>query len=358
MKVVGDCYSEITTGLCLGNTWRNGDPTVFTPLSPSGHRIDYIAFRQERLDKAEFETCCKLGKSLHLSTQCDHVPVHVRLPPARRWRRDRNRNPSCPRWNHAALNWAMRDESICEAYRDSVEQALIDSNIVNYDWPLDDWHGSVMGIIQQVASHHLRVKSTSPRRHWMTPEAWSDIVTRQAQVSKLVEYRRALLQIYDSQSIVFGMWHITARLGVLERRIRASCGEAEARYAASTCAQLRATLRDHDYRAAREHCRLLAGHSRRSVKPRAVSPEKALDPGALDAHEEGFWSDILACSAPQRQQPRHGVHLPVITLQDFNLFKNRRSRWERRRRHGRFLQSSTSSTWPVRINSACSGTAF
>ena len=85
----------------------------------------------------------------------------------------------------------MRDESLCEAHRDSVEQALMDSNVVNSDLPLDDWHGSVMGIIQHVASHHFGVKSTSRRRHWMTPEAWNDIVTRQAQVSKHVDYRRA-----------------------------------------------------------------------------------------------------------------------------------------------------------------------
>ena len=65
----------------------------------------------------------------------------------------------------------MRDESLCEAHRDSVEQALMDSNIVNSDMPLDDRCGSVMGYIQQVASHHFGVKSTSPRRHWMTPEA-------------------------------------------------------------------------------------------------------------------------------------------------------------------------------------------
>ena len=34
---------------------------------------DYIAFGQERLEKAEIETCYKLGKSLQLSTQYDHV---------------------------------------------------------------------------------------------------------------------------------------------------------------------------------------------------------------------------------------------------------------------------------------------
>ena len=60
----------------------------------------------------------------------------------------------------------------------------------------------------------------------MTPEARNDTVTRQAQVSKLVEKRRALLKINDSRSIVFRMWHIAARLGVLERTIRASCGDA------------------------------------------------------------------------------------------------------------------------------------
>ena len=155
------------------------------------------------------------------------------------------------------------------------------------DLPLDDWYGSVTGIIQRVASHHFGVKSTSPRRrHWMTPEAWNDTVTRHAQVSKLVEYRCALFQIDDSRSIVFRMWHIAARLGVLGRRVCASCGEAKARHAASTCAQLEET--EGDNRAAWEHCHLLAGHSRRSVKPRAVLPEKALDPGALETHMNFF----------------------------------------------------------------------
>ena len=47
----------------------------------------------------------------------------------------------------------------------------------------------------------------------MTPEAWNDIVERQAQISKLVEYRRALSQLDGSRSIVFRMCHINSRLG-------------------------------------------------------------------------------------------------------------------------------------------------
>ena len=67
---------------------------------------------------------------------------------------------------------------------------------------MDDWYGSVMGSIQEVASHHLGVKSTPPRRHWMTPTAWNDIVARQAQISKLVDDRRAILQLDDSQCLI------------------------------------------------------------------------------------------------------------------------------------------------------------
>ena len=50
-NVVGRSSSEDTTangremvnmcdhaGLCLGNAWKNGEPTAFTPMSPSGHR--------------------------------------------------------------------------------------------------------------------------------------------------------------------------------------------------------------------------------------------------------------------------------------------------------------------------------
>ena len=271
----------VQAGLFMGNTWSNGEPTAFfhsdVSFRSSTRLHDYTAFGQECLDKGEIETCYELGKSLQLTTQYDHV--HVRLPPA---------NPSCPRWNDAALRWAMRDESLCEAYLS-----------------LDDWYGFVMEIIQQVASHHFGVKLTSPSRHWMTPEAWNDIVTCQAQVSKLVEFWRARSQIDDSRSIVFRMWHTTARLGVLERRIRASCREAKARHTASTRAQLEEALRADDYRAAREQCRLLAGHSRRSVKPRAVLPGKALDQEALEKHMKKVFGATSSLVPPRSFSVRH-----------------------------------------------------
>ena len=31
----------VQAGLFMGNTWSNGEPTAFTPMSPSGHRLDY-----------------------------------------------------------------------------------------------------------------------------------------------------------------------------------------------------------------------------------------------------------------------------------------------------------------------------
>ena len=71
-----------------------------------------------------------------------------------------------------------------------------------------------------------------------------------------------------------------------------------AQYAANTCVQLKAALRAYDFRAASKHCRLLAGHSRRSVEPRAVPAEKSSgSSGASGSHEQCLWSDILACSA-------------------------------------------------------------
>ena len=51
-------------------------------------------------------------------------------------------------------------------------------------------------------------------------------------------------------TVVPFMWHITARLGVLDRKVRDSCREAKARHAASTCSQLEAALGACDYRAA------------------------------------------------------------------------------------------------------------
>ena len=65
-------------------------------MPPSGHQRDNIAFGQELLEVADIETCYELGKGLQLGSQYDHVPVHVRLPFARRWRRDKDRDPSSP----------------------------------------------------------------------------------------------------------------------------------------------------------------------------------------------------------------------------------------------------------------------
>ena len=142
-----------------------------------------------------------------------------------------------------------------------------------------------MGIIRRVASHHFGVKSAPPRCHW-TPTAWNAILARQIQVSQLVDYRRALLNLDDPWCLFLRMWHITARLGVLDRKVRNSCREAKTRHASSTCSQIEAALRAYDYRAVWEHCRLPAGHSRRSVKPRAVPPAKALNPVALAPHRK------------------------------------------------------------------------
>ena len=87
--------------------------------------------------------------------------------------------------------------------------------------------------------------------------------------------------------------------GPLDRKIRASRREAKAQHAANTCLQLEATLRACDYRAAWEHCRLLAGHSRRSVEPRAVCPEKALDAVELAAHMKNVFGATSSPAPPQ-----------------------------------------------------------
>ena len=73
------------------------------------------------------------------------------------------------------------------------------------------------------------------------------------------------------------------------------------RHAANHCAQLEA-LSAHAYRAALGHCRLLAGHSRRSFKPRAVLPEKALDPGALEAHMKKVFGAASSLGSKARAQ--------------------------------------------------------
>ena len=161
------------------------------------------------------------------------------------------------------------------------------------------------------------------------------------------------------------MWH-TARLKVLDRRIRTSCREAKAQHAAGTCSQLEEASWAHHYRTAWEHCRLLAGQSRRSVKPQAIPTEKALDPVALAAHMKKVFgatsspappltsaSATLAWRSPLSD---HFAGLPALRKQALKM---------KRRRYGRFLQSSTSFTWPERISShlisqplcTCSGTA-
>ena len=76
----------------------------------------------------------------------------------------------------------------------------------------------------------------------MTPTAWNDIVARQVQVSKLVDYRRALLQFDDSRCLVFRMLRFwTARFVAAAVRPRPST---------QPCSQLEAALRAYDYRAA------------------------------------------------------------------------------------------------------------
>ena len=100
---------------------------------------------------------------------------------------------------------------------------------------------------------------------------------------------------------------MTACLGVLDRRMRACCREAKARHATDCREQLEA----HDHRAAWEHCSLLAGHSCRSVKPRAVPPEKALDPVELAPHlKKVFGATPRECSAVafSESSSRHGAH--------------------------------------------------
>ena len=62
---------------------------------------------------------------------------------------------------NAALRWAVRDESLREAYCDSVEQAQLASHLASSDLPMDDWYGSVIGIIHEVASHHFGTTTLS-----------------------------------------------------------------------------------------------------------------------------------------------------------------------------------------------------
>ena len=141
-SVVGDSYSETTTantagdqaGLCLGNTGRNGDLTASTPMFSSRHWLDCIALGQERLDVAEIQICCDLGNGLQLSSHFDHVQVHVRLPPARRWLTEILLAPA---------GWAVRDDSLCEGFCATVEHALSTLHLVDSDLLLGNWYGSM-----------------------------------------------------------------------------------------------------------------------------------------------------------------------------------------------------------------------
>ena len=116
---------------------RNGAPTAFTLMSPSGHRLDCIALGQERQDVPEIETCYELGKGLQLSSQQDQVPVHVRLPPARRWRRGNDRLPTPDGTTPLCVGRGDMNCLLCETYGDSVEKALSTSRIVNSDLLLE-----------------------------------------------------------------------------------------------------------------------------------------------------------------------------------------------------------------------------
>ena len=117
----------------MRNTWRTGEPTAFTPLSPSDHRIDYIA----------------LAKDLA------RVFNSARSMIMFRYMSDSRLRDVGEEVGSGTLH--AQDGTV----RRCVGQALMDSNIVNSDLPLDDWCGSVMGIIQHFASHRLRRTSKS-----------------------------------------------------------------------------------------------------------------------------------------------------------------------------------------------------
>ena len=79
----------------------------------------------------------------------------------------------------------------------------------------------------------------------------------------------------------------------------------------------RGALRAYDFRVAWEHCRLLPGHTRLSVKPQSVPPEKALDPAALAAHMKKVFGATSSPASPpsSASATQPGVHRSVITLQ-------------------------------------------
>ena len=116
------------------------------------------------------------------------------------------------------LRWAMREESLREAFCDSSEQALSASHLAISDLPTDDWYGSVMGIIQQVVSHHFGVKSTPPRLSPDDPSSMEWYGDTSGSNSEACGVPACILQLDDSRCLVFRMWHITARLGSWTKR--------------------------------------------------------------------------------------------------------------------------------------------
>ena len=142
----------------------------------------------------------------------------------------------------------------------------------------------------------------------------------------------------------------------------------KARHAASSCAQLEEALRAHDYRAAWEHCRLLAGHTRRSVIPRAVTPEKALDPGAHEAYVKKVCGATSSLVPPQSSVSATQAWPSSLSDHFCRTPALRKQALKKKKKNGK-----ATTTWSVPAElhkfhlanhigsanpSACSGTAF
>ena len=186
-----------------------------------------------------------------------------------------------------------------------------------------------MGIIQQVVTQHFGVKSAPPRCHWMTPQhgtiSWHVRLKFRSSWSNGVPFC-AWMTLDASFSAcgtsLLAWWFWTARFATAAVRpnlgMRPAPVHNSRRLSTPTTTELlgntAVSLQD----------------TRRSVKPRAVSPEKALDSAALAAYVKKVFdansSPTPPPSSASATKAWRSSSLSDHFLQAFLLFASRRSR--------------------------------
>ena len=150
------------SGLVLANTFCGGGNTWWSPDGNTAHCLDFIAVPQEFRSRLR---SCKvnkvLGKRWQLSPVRDHWPVElVAMLPAP-WVL-LHRKPSAVRWNKHALQVALEDLSVGNAFLADCEQALQAvltlADFVPSRSPVEACWSKIQSALHIVACHHFAMR--------------------------------------------------------------------------------------------------------------------------------------------------------------------------------------------------------